>query len=232
MNGISAAPVKHAFFTFGRFQPPTVGHALLIDTIVAKAEKANGDAYIFVSASKDPKKNPLSIETKLEYLHKMHEDKPITFVDTALCCNNNVVAITKYLIDTLYYTHITMVLGSDRVETFRNLFNKFPDLFAKMSFEKAGSTRTTHTLSNNTSTVSNLSSISGTAMRSYAIQTKTVNDANYRNFRAGVLLGSMTDDDVFALLNEIRKGSRVFPLVNSIQGGSKYIRKTRKSKRT
>jgi nicotinic acid mononucleotide adenylyltransferase len=45
-----------AFFTYGRFQPPTSGHAFLVNTVAehAAAEESRGgaDGYIFVSSSK------------------------------------------------------------------------------------------------------------------------------------------------------------------------------------
>jgi nicotinic acid mononucleotide adenylyltransferase len=45
-----------AFFTYGRFQPPTTGHAFLVNTVAehAAAEESRGgaDGYIFVSSSK------------------------------------------------------------------------------------------------------------------------------------------------------------------------------------
>jgi nicotinic acid mononucleotide adenylyltransferase len=195
---------KHAFFTFGRFQPPTIGHGLLLDTIVARADAVNGDAYAFVSGSKDSEKNPLTVETKIEYLEKMHADKPIHFVNTKLCCKNNIFGIVNYLIgEPFNYTHIIMVIGSDRVETFRNMFQKYPDIFAKMSFVKAGNTRTTSlTRSSTVETTSNITSISGTAMRLYAANSSKVNDEPYMKFRAGVLLGSMSEENVLPSIKE------------------------------
>jgi nicotinic acid mononucleotide adenylyltransferase len=42
---------KVAVFTFGRFQPPTVGHRHLLSEVVRIAEEKKGNAYAFVSAS-------------------------------------------------------------------------------------------------------------------------------------------------------------------------------------
>ena len=47
---------KHVAFAFGRFNPPTVGHKKLIDTVVDASD--GGDFYIFTSQSQDPDKNP------------------------------------------------------------------------------------------------------------------------------------------------------------------------------
>ena len=46
-----------AIFTFGRFNPPTVGHGKLLSA--ARKASAGGDLKIYPSRSQDPKKNPL-----------------------------------------------------------------------------------------------------------------------------------------------------------------------------
>ena len=49
-------------FTFGRFNPPTIGHEKLIN----KVKSVRADEYrIYLSRSEDPKKNPLSPRQKL-----------------------------------------------------------------------------------------------------------------------------------------------------------------------
>ena len=52
-------------FTFGRFNPPTTGHAKL----VKKLEQSSKGGYvplIYTSHSSDPKKNPLSYKQKIK----------------------------------------------------------------------------------------------------------------------------------------------------------------------
>ena len=60
---------KHVAFAFGRFNPPTIGHKKLIDTVVDAAD--GGDFYIFTSQSQDPDKNPLDYQTKVSFLKKL-----------------------------------------------------------------------------------------------------------------------------------------------------------------
>ena len=50
---------KKAVLTFGRFNPPTSGHELLINKVIAEAKKRRADNFIFASHSQDKKKNPL-----------------------------------------------------------------------------------------------------------------------------------------------------------------------------
>jgi phosphopantetheine adenylyltransferase len=56
-------------FTFGRFNPPTVGHEKLLD-VVAKAAKGGDEYRVYSSQSQDKKKNPLDYNSKIKYMLK------------------------------------------------------------------------------------------------------------------------------------------------------------------
>jgi hypothetical protein len=45
-------------FAFGRFQPPTAGHELVINTVKTVSQQSNSPYAIFVSKTQDNKKNP------------------------------------------------------------------------------------------------------------------------------------------------------------------------------
>ena len=61
-----------AVFTFGRLNPPTIGHGKLIDAMAKQQSKNSGsEMHIFVSHSQDAKKNPLSYNKKVAYIRKM-----------------------------------------------------------------------------------------------------------------------------------------------------------------
>ena len=55
--------------TFGRFNPPTVGHEKLLKS--AKRISAGGDLKIYPSRTQDPKKNPLDPDIKVSFMKKM-----------------------------------------------------------------------------------------------------------------------------------------------------------------
>ena len=60
---------KEITFTFGRFNPPTIGHEKLLD---AAAKVARGSKQMFfASQSTDTKKNPLDYTTKIKHMRKM-----------------------------------------------------------------------------------------------------------------------------------------------------------------
>jgi hypothetical protein len=66
-------------FAFGRMNPPTSGHQLLIDKIVAHAKKVQGAPVVFLSRTEDKKKNPLPFNLKLQLAKKFFPE--ITFID-------------------------------------------------------------------------------------------------------------------------------------------------------
>ena len=116
-----AAKKKTAVFTFGRFNPPTIGHQKLLEKLDDLATELDADKYIFVSFSKDKKKNPLGHYDKVYYMKQMFPiemagyEEPGTEVRTPLDA-------ALHLKD---YENIVVLAGSDRVENFTNLFNRY-----------------------------------------------------------------------------------------------------------
>jgi len=109
------APNKAAVMAFGRMNPPTIGHKKLVDTI----KGLPGDPYIFLSQSQKPKTDPLPFQEKLRYAKFFFPDVTIG--------NPQVKTIIQALqkINDLGYTDLIYVAGSDRVESFQELINKY-----------------------------------------------------------------------------------------------------------
>ena len=61
-------------FAFGRFNPPTIGHQKLIDKVITIAKRVKGLPVLYVSASQDKRKNPLSAKDKLKYIKTIIND--------------------------------------------------------------------------------------------------------------------------------------------------------------
>lgn len=114
------AKKKEIVFTFGRFNPPTIGHGKLI-TKVASVAKGN-NYHIYASQSNDPKKNPLEYKEKIVAMRKMFPKHGRNIVD------NKKAKTVLHIASSLYdqgYTKITMVVGSDRISDFKTLLNKY-----------------------------------------------------------------------------------------------------------
>ena len=109
------APERTATMAFGRMNPPTIGHAKLVDAVKSQG----GDPYIFLSQSQKPKTDPLAFADKLRYAKFFFPEVTIG--------NPEVKTIIQALqkIDALGYDNLIYVAGSDRVASFEELINKY-----------------------------------------------------------------------------------------------------------
>jgi hypothetical protein len=108
-----------AVFAFGRFNPPTIGHKKLIDTLESAAQKANGKAYLFLSHKQNNKTDPLTHKEKSDYLKMFYPT--VAIGDPAV--KTIIQALQK--IQAEGRTRIVMIAGSDRVGEFEKLLNQY-----------------------------------------------------------------------------------------------------------
>ena len=107
-------------FTFGRFNPPTIGHEKLINKV---AQQPTDKYFIYLSRSQDKNKNPLTPRDKLDVMKKMFPKH----------ARNIVINPTNMVLDLatdLYnkgFTKVTMVAGSDRVREFEGILKRYND---------------------------------------------------------------------------------------------------------
>ena len=109
-------------FAFGRFNPPTIGHQKLIDKVITIAKRVKGLPVLYVSASQDKRKNPLSAKDKLKYI-KMVYPRGIQ-LNAAGGDARTFMEILKNRFDKKY-TEVYMIAGSDRVAEFKRLIKKY-----------------------------------------------------------------------------------------------------------
>ena len=104
-----------AVMAFGRMNPPTIGHAKLVDVVKSQG----GDPFIFLSQSQKPKTDPLSFNDKLRYAKFFFPEVTIG--------NPEVKTIIQALqkIESLGYQQLIYVAGSDRISSFEELINKY-----------------------------------------------------------------------------------------------------------
>lgn len=112
---ILEAPNKTAVFAFGRMNPPTAGHKKIGEVIKAQP----GDPFIFITHTQNAKTDPLSFSQKLTFAQKMFP--MIKVGDKAV--RTWVQAMQK--LEQMGYTDIIYVAGSDRVNQFNELLNKY-----------------------------------------------------------------------------------------------------------
>ena len=113
--------MKAVVFTFGRFNPPTIGHMKLIEKIAKVAKQNSADYRIFLSRSQDSDKNPLSLKDKVKYL-KLSAPRYKSAIQS-----EDVVNVFDVLVNIheAGYEKAIMVVGSDRVSEFNTLIRKY-----------------------------------------------------------------------------------------------------------
>jgi hypothetical protein len=116
-------------FTFGRFNPPTIGHEKLLDKV---SSVSSGGAFrVYASQSSDPQKNPLKYEEKIRFMRKMFPKYGRNIVKDASVKNVFDILVKLYKEG---FSEVTMVVGSDRVREFQIITNKYNGVDARHGF--------------------------------------------------------------------------------------------------
>jgi len=105
---------------FGRFNPPTIGHEQLINTVASSA--GDEDYMIIPSRSQDKKKNPLDADTKISYMRKMFPQYSEKIVNDP--ANRTIFDVLKKAHND-GYANVRIVGGADRVKEFEKLAGNY-----------------------------------------------------------------------------------------------------------
>lgn len=173
--------------SFGRFNPPSIGHEKLINRVQSVARSYNADWTIFISHSNDPKRNPLPPTRKLYWLHKMFprykrhiqlDSKVKTFIDIAK------------MADGMGYDRLIVVAGSDRLKDYQRILDRYNGQdfqFDEIQVVSAGERDPDAT---------DVTGMSASKLRKLAAQ------GDFEAFAQGVPLN---EKDAMALFDELRK---------------------------
>ena len=125
--------------TFGRFNPPHVGHEKLINRVADEAHSSGADYMIYPSHSNDPKKNPLDFGTKLNAMQHMFPSHASNIANDPQN-GRNIFDVLKNL-HAQGYDNVKVVVGDDRVKEFTNMTSKYNGKtynFGKLDVVSAG----------------------------------------------------------------------------------------------
>jgi len=180
-------------FAFGRMNPPTIGHQKLIDRVITIAKRVKGLPVLYVSATQDRKKNPLSVKQKVDYLKKLY---PVGIkILPATGRERTFMEILKNRFDKKY-TDVYMIAGSDRVAEFKRLTKQYNGKdynFDTVEVVSAGERDPDAT---------GATGMSASKMRDFAMR----NDFN--SFRSGLIAGTK-EKDAMKLFKDLKKGMGV-----------------------
>ena len=107
-----------AVFSFGRMNPPTIGHEKVVAKINAIAAQNDAMPHLYLSQTYDSKKNPLPYVTKIALAKKAFGSM------VTKSRSKTIMQVAKELED-MGHTKLIMVAGSDRVAEFETLLNKY-----------------------------------------------------------------------------------------------------------
>ena len=162
---------KSISFSFGRFNPPTIGHEKLMDN----TRRANKNYRIYASQSQDAKKNPLDFKTKVTFMKAM-------FPVHARSISTDKVKTAIDVMVNLYkekYTDVIMVVGSDRVVEFDKLLNAYNGKKARHGYYKFNSIKV-KSAGERDPDAEGVSGMSASKMR------KAAQDNDYASFEKGL----------------------------------------------
>ena len=179
-------------FAFGRFNPPTIGHEKLFKKVESEGKRAK-DHFVYASHSEDNKKNPLNPRLKQRILKKAFP-------------RNNVVISSKqmptalHIASALYekgYKNLVMVAGSDRVQEFKKLLDRYNNEKSRHGFYNY---ETINVVSSGErdADAEDVSGASGTKMRMYAAK------GDYESFKK-YSPSKLSDREVKQTFDAVRK---------------------------
>ena len=183
---LSELPNKSLIFAFGRFNPPTVGHELLISKVEALSKKTSIPYRIYTTATQDKKSNPLSQKDKIKYMEKSFRNAHI------YAAKGNIIQLLQSF-EKEGIKEIHLVVGSDRTKEFESLLNKYNGReykFSKIEIHSAGERDPDS---------DDADGMSASKMRSAASK------GDYKSFEKGVTK-KLTDVDTKKMYNDVRKG--------------------------
>ena len=185
-------------FTFGRFNPPTIGHKKLIIAVENVARSKGGDFFIYPSHTQDAKKNPLTQTQKISYMHKIFPKHDSNIIASR---GKTALHIASELYDIGKYRNLVMVVGSDRVQDFKKILERYNGEdkahgfyeFEKIEVVSAGERDPDS---------DGVEGMSASKMRAAAVE------GDFESFRSGVP-SEANNKIVKKMFNDIRKGMRL-----------------------
>jgi len=189
---------KTAVYTFGRFNPPTIGHEKLLRVVQTTSTKEGGDYFIYTSHSQDSKKNPLTHKQTINFL-KLIFPKHRPYIEDSLA--KTALDAASEIHDKGGYTKLVMVVGSDRVSDFKSLLNRYNDKKSKHGYYYFESIDVI-SAGERDPDADGADGMSASKMR------QAVVDSDYDIFKMGVPSGT-SDSICLNLYNAVAKGLRL-----------------------
>jgi hypothetical protein len=109
--------------TFGKFNPPSVGHENLLAAVQEQAEELEAEYRIYPSRISDKKQNPLDFKAKYNILQNVFPDYAENIIDDPEN-GDNIYDILQSLHDE-GYQHVIIVCGDENVKKYEKIAEKY-----------------------------------------------------------------------------------------------------------
>ena len=187
---------KHAVMAFGRMNPPTTGHEVLVNKVKSVAKNVGGSHHIILSHTQDAAKNPLTPAQKVKHAKRFFPD---TNISVATKDEPNFLTQAAKL-HKQGVTHLHMVAGADRVAEYQKLLHKYNGTHegALFNFKKI----TLHNAGARDPDAEGTEGMSASKMRSYA------SSDNFKEFKKGIP-AHVSEHHAKELFNDVRKGMNI-----------------------
>jgi hypothetical protein len=195
---------KTAVATFGRMNPPSIGHVKLAKKILSEARKHRAEPYICLSPTQNAKKDPLGPERKIYYVEKtvgphIHIDVKSTVFEA---------------LSDLYskgFKKLVFVVGSDRLAKFSKWISEYNGKekrhgfydFIDIDFVSSG---------DRDPDAEGVAGMSASKLREFAVS------GDFDSFKTGTKLSVK---DTKSMYNEIRKAMKIDTIKESLRPGTK-----------
>ena len=194
---LSEQKEKHAVLAFGRMNPPTVGHAKLVDKVKDIANEVGGKSFIVLSHTQDAAKNPLSPEQKVKHAQRYFPGVNITTSDKS---HPNFLSQASKIYSA-GYTHLIMVAGSDRIAEYKTILNKYNGVKGTHGYFKFRDIQV-HSAGERDPDAEGVSGMSASKMRGHAEK------GNFKEFKKGIP-SHVQPEHAKELYNDVRKGMQI-----------------------
>lgn len=193
--------MKTIVLAFGRMSPVSVGHAKLVQKVKDVAKEHNADHKIVLSHTQDTKKNPLSVEDKVRFAKHYF---PGTNIEGASKEHPTFLHHAKKLSDS-GTEHLIMVAGSDRVDEYHRLLNKYNGQPGNHNFKKI----TVVSAGNRDPDAEGAEGMSASKLRAHAVA------GHYKEFKSGLPKG---DEKIHKeMYHKVRSGLKLECFISRVR---------------
>lgn len=191
---ITEAKENHAVLAFGRMNPPTTGHAKLVEKVKEVAKQVGGSHHVVLSHSQDAAKNPLTAEQKVKHAKRYFPDTNISTSDKE---HPNFLSQAAKL-HKQGVTHLHMVAGSDRTDEYHKTLHRYNGVKGTHGYYKFKDIQV-HSAGERDPDAEGVEGMSASKMREHASK------GNFKEFKKGVP-GHVAKEHAKELYNDVRKG--------------------------